>query len=228
MMKTAGKTILLLGLLFLAACSPQAAATAIPTPDLNPIRTEVAATVLAQVPQICALTPTATLPPTSTPTLAPTGTATATLEVTQTTGTPDAVIDDKAQWVSQNVSDGTRFTPGQQFTMTWRLMNAGPSTWTTGYRLRFFSGNAFGAATEIALDREVKPNETVDITIQMKAPTTPGEYRSDWVMANEELRNFNEPVFLKIVVAASTGTPTATTAPTATQEPTATSTTASQ
>lgn len=222
MMKSPGKMIMLLGLLLLTACGAQPTPAAQPTPDLNLLRTEVAATVLAQVPQICALTPTATLPPTATATITPqpTATFTATVETTQVTGTVDAAILDKAEWVSQSIQDGTRFTPGQTFTMTWQIRNVGPTTWTAGYRLRFYSGNAFGAPNEVALGRDVLPNETVDITVEMKAPSTEGEYRSDWVMSNETRRNFNQPVFLKIVVAKATATPTAT----ATVPPTETST----
>ena len=63
-----------LGLLLLSACSP-ATPTSAPTQDLNAFRTEVAATVLAQVIQDLALTPSATpvpcpectLPPSPTP-----------------------------------------------------------------------------------------------------------------------------------------------------------------
>lgn len=209
--------LMLLGALLLAACG--AAATTAPTPaptqDLNILRTEVAATVLAQVPQICALTPTATQMPTATATQTPTLTATATTAGTPITtpivgvsGTPSST-GDQAKWVSQTINDGTRFAPGENFTMVWRLQNVGKTTWTSGYRLRFFSGNSFGSATEIQLDRDVAPNETIEISIAMKAPNTTGKYRSDWVMSNESLYNFNQPVYLEITVA-QPGTATAT------------------
>jgi hypothetical protein len=100
------------------------------------------------------------------------------------------------------------------------LRNAGTSTWTATYLFRFYSGNAFGAPQEILLGQEVAPGETVDISVAMKAPTTPGEYRSDWVMADERSSNFNQPVFLEITVATpATATPTPTATATATATP---------
>jgi hypothetical protein len=113
------------------------------------------------------------------------------------------------------------FAPGETFIITWQLRNVGTTTWTINYLLRFYTGNAFGAPQEIFLDREVAPGDTVDIAIPMTAPTTPGEYRSDWVMANELLANFNQPVYLEIVVARpATATPTATATEPATATPT--------
>jgi hypothetical protein len=205
-----------LGLLLLSACSTSTP-TSTPTIDLNPFRTQVASTVLAQVTQALALTPsttpipspTATLAPSSTP-AQPTNTSTspqATL-ASETPGTPTA---DLAEWVSQSVADGTVFAPGEAFTITWRLKNAGTSTWTPAYLFRFYSGNAFGAPEEILLGQEVAPGETVDITLSMEAPTTLGDYRSDWVMSNELRSNFKQPVFLEITVARpATVTPTTT------------------
>jgi hypothetical protein len=238
MRKNPLKILLLLGALFLAACgaaTPVSSPTTAPTADLNLLRTEVAATVLAQVPELCALTPTATQEPTATPTRTPTVEQTPTLApvvITGTPGTPGASTGDRAKWVSQSIQDGTRFAPGEEFTMVWRLQNSGITTWTSGYRLRFFTGNALGAPQEIQLDRDVAPNETVDITIPMKAPTQTGTYRSDWVMSNEQRYNFNEPVFLEIIVApANTATATATLEPTVTitmELPTATATATSQ
>jgi hypothetical protein len=96
----------------------------------------------------------------------------------------------------------------------------GTSTWTAAYLFRFYTGNAFGAPQEILLGQEVPPGESVDIPIQMTAPTTVGEYRSDWVMSNEVRSNFKDPVYLEITVGRpATSTPTAN--PTATTEATA-------
>jgi Ig-like domain from next to BRCA1 gene len=194
----------ILSLLWVAACSSPTP-TSTPTPDLNPLRTDVAATVWAQVTQDLLLTPSVTpLPsPTATMLSTPTRQASPSPSATPTpsTGTPQAGTKDQAQWVSQSVPDDTIFAPGETFSMTWTLKNAGTSTWTAGYMLRYFSGNAFGAPKEIPLDREVLPGGTIDITLKMTAPTAAGNYRSDWVMANEARGNFREPVFLKITVA---------------------------
>lgn len=214
-MSNTGKTIAMIGallsLLGLAACSA-ATPTISPTIDTNPLRTEVAATVFAQVTQDLALTPSATPPPTPTATLPPTSTPTqeeptepSTEAVAGTAtlsfSTPEAVSEDKAEWVSQSVADKTVFAPGETFTMTWRLKNTGATTWTPDYVFRFYSGDPFGVSREVLLDQEVPPDEGVDIVLQMKAPARPGTYTSVWVMSTTHRSNFKEPVYLEIVVA---------------------------
>jgi hypothetical protein len=224
--KTAGNLLLLLVLLSLAACStPATPAPAAPTQDLTLLRTEVAATVLAQVPQYCALTPTATLPPTATsiPTATATVAPTGTVEVQGTAGTPgtpSGSIPDRARYVSQTVVDGTRFAPNVTFNMTWRLQNTGTTTWTTNYSFRFWGGDQLGAPRIVQLERDVPPGDSIDITVPMRTPTRTGEFRSRWVMANAAQASFKEDVYLQITVvapAALTATATATVpAPTAT------------
>jgi hypothetical protein len=204
----------LLSLLWLAACSPTVP-TSTPTLDLNPIRTEVAATVMAQVTRALVLTPSATPLSSPTATNLPTSTPSLTVSpapsavVTLSSGTPKAGTVNQAQWVAQSIADDTIFAPGEVFTMTWTLKNTGTSTWTAGYLLRYYSGNTFGAPKEISLGRVVLPGGEIDINITMKAPANPGSYRTDWVMSNENRANFKEPVYLKIkVVAPVTPTPT--------------------
>jgi len=201
----------------LSACSILAPAST-PTLDLNPIRTEVAATIFVQVSQTISAIPTETPVPSPSPTLAPTSTSvptiptvksTTNLTTTATISTPGIGAKNLAQWVSQSISDETVFEPGASFTVTWRLKNVGDSTWTEAFIFRYYSGETFGAPKEILLGKIVLPGETVDISIPMKAPVKPGNYRTDWVLANESRSNFKEPVFLKITVAAPpTATPT--------------------
>ncbi len=202
--KTLCVIVLFLSLLLAACGSP--AQTSTPTPDLNPLRTEVAATVLAQVTISLLQTPSAT--PIPSPTALPSFTATSTQAASVTpgvtgtppTGTPTLETKDLAQWVSQTVADNTLFAPNETFTMTWRLKNVGITTWSAAYLLRFYSGEAFGANKEISLGKEVRPGESVDISLKMKAPVIPGDYRSDWVLSNASRSNFKDAVFLKITV----------------------------
>lgn len=232
-MAHAKKTIALigiwLGLHLISACSISTP-TSTPTLDLDPFRTEVASTVFAQVTQALALTPsttpipnpTATLNQSPAATLAPSSTPAqaATTSTGSATGTPGEATTNQAGWVSQSVADGTVFTPGETFTIIWRLRNVGTSTWTASYMFRFYSGNSFGAPEEILLGQEVAPGEIADISVSMTAPTTPGKYRSDWVMADELSSNFNQPVFLEITVAEpATATPTTTATATASATP---------
>jgi hypothetical protein len=217
--KTIGLIGTLLSLICLAACA-SSLPTATPTIDLNPFRTEVAATVLAQVSQTLAAKPSATPIPSSTatqtPAVTPTQPASPSPQATGSppAGTPEAESANLAQWVSQSIADDSILAPGETFTITWRLKNVGSTTWTAAYLLRFYSGDPFGALKEAPLGREVLPGETVDISLRMKAPTTPGDHRTDWVLSDEKRSNFKQPVFLKIVVSKLvTPAPTATTTP---------------
>jgi hypothetical protein len=204
----------LLSLLWSVGCSA-AVPTSTPTLDLNPLRTQVAATVFAQVTRDLALTPSITPLPSPTATNLPTATLgitaspTPSAAATLSSGTPQAATTNQDQWVSQTIADDTVFAPGQTFSMTWHLKNSGTSTWTARYLLRFYSGSAFGAPKEIAIGQQVLPGGEIDITMTMKAPATPGSYRTDWVMSNENRANFKDPVYLKIKVAVP-GTATAT------------------
>ena len=77
------------------------------------------------------------------------------------------------------------FEPGEAFTITWRLKNIGLTAWTADYRLRFYSGELFGADREYLLGRDVAPGDSIDISIQMQAPARPGDYRTDWVLSDQ-------------------------------------------
>lgn len=204
-----------LGLLFLLVLTAGCATptqTPAPTTDINPIRTEVAATVYAQVTQALVSTPSATLAASATPTLLPSSTPMVTASLTPTvtvgtrptgTGTSTPTLTDLAQFVSQSIPDDTIFAPSQTFTMTWTLKNVGTSTWKATYLLRYYSGSTFSAPKEKTLGKEVPPGGTVAISLKMVSPPTPGTYVTTWVMANQFRSNFKEPVYLRIIVGAT-------------------------
>lgn len=92
---------------------------------------------------------------------------------------------DRIEFVEDvTIPDGMAFSPGDTFTKTWRLRNSGSCTWTTEYTLVFQSGDAMGAAASAPLTNSVAPNETVDISVNMTAPNSPGKYRGDWKLRN--------------------------------------------
>lgn len=96
---------------------------------------------------------------------------------------------DKMAYVSQKVIDGSTFSYGQSFTMTWVIKNIGTTTWDNTYMIRLFAGDRFGA-DDLKFSGAVKPGETTNVTMDMTAPNNLGEYNSIWVITNAEGRNF--------------------------------------
>jgi len=75
-----------------------------------------------------------------------------------------------------SVPDGTSYAPGNKFTKTWRLQNKGTCTWTSGYDLVFVSGDSMGGAASVPFAGDVLPGQTVDLSINLTAPTSTGSY----------------------------------------------------
>lgn len=127
-------------------------------------------------------TPTATntqvIMPSSTPTIA-TGTPTNT--PIPTTAVPTAIPCNWAGFVTDvSIPDGTQFPAGATFTKIWRLKNIGTCTWTSDYALVFASGNGMNGATATNLGSTIAPGQTIDVSVNLVAPTTLGDYTGYW------------------------------------------------
>lgn len=141
------------------------------------------------------LTPLPPLPPTATPIGQP----------------PPTIVPsgcDKAAFVTDlTVPDGTIFSPGAAFTKTWQLKNVGTCTWTTSYKLIYYSGEPMSAPTAVNLPWNVAWGQTVDISVNMVAPTTAGKYRGYWILSNANGQYFGigaaatDPIWVEINVA---------------------------
>jgi hypothetical protein len=109
---------------------------------------------------------------TPTPTSAPTSTA-----------TPEPC--DLAAFVADiTIQDGATLSPGNEFTKTWRLKNAGICTWSTDYALVFVDGDQMKAPSVSKLSGSVKPGQTVDLSVKMVAPEKSGPYKGYWMLRN--------------------------------------------
>jgi hypothetical protein len=86
--------------------------------------------------------------------------------------TPDIdFCTDKATFKEDvTVPDGAIFSPGDKFTKTWRLQNVGTCTWTPQYKLAYSGGDQMDGQSEVAFTDYVKPNNSVDLTVQLTAP----------------------------------------------------------
>ena len=202
--------ITLIGALLIVACGPSAAPQE-PTPDVALVRTSAAGTVISQFTlTAAAFTPTTSIPTnTSAPeaTAPPAATATATgpviAQVTNASGTPEALCDSlsyNVATVDVNVPDNTVLAPGQDFIKTWKVRNSGTCEWGAGYVLAYAGYTDQMSGQFVALTDVVLPGEEVDVSVQFKAPAQAGTYLSAWQMRNPAGVTFEEIVFVKIIV----------------------------
>jgi hypothetical protein len=138
-------------------------------------------------PKSWTATPSATA--TTTQTATATGTQTATATVTPTaevaiTDTPEPSECNRAEFVYDvNYPDGSSVYEGTYFDKTWRLRNVGTCTWTPSYSVVFTSGYLMGAPYSSSISTtNVKPGQTVDITLPFDAPGTPGSYAGSFYL----------------------------------------------
>ena len=204
----------------LAGCNMPARATASPTLDV----TQAYQTVEARLTEAISRTPTIspTLPvPTSTR-AGTTPTATLLVEtLTPALPTAPSGCDQASPGVPIDVTipDDTVMRPGEAFIKTWRLQNIGTCTWTSNYALVWFSGEQLDATQAVPLSGTTESGQSLDISVEMKAPNTPGTYQSWWKLRNPSGAlfgigpNSDAGFWVRIIVEGepiTTGTPTAT------------------
>lgn len=88
----------------------------------------------------------------------------------------------KASFVEDvTVKDNTNITVNTAFTKTWRLKNVGSCTWTSGYQIVFDSGDQMsGPSSQQLTTGTVAPGQTIDVSVNLTAPSTPGTYKGNW------------------------------------------------
>jgi len=210
--------LILAGLVIgLVGCGPADAGQAVgtDTPEPQLILTAAAETAAVRLTAVLEKTPPATRPPaTPAPTATQAGinaTVTATQEVLLTQavlGSPTATTavgsisgTPEVEFVADvTVPDGSDFTPREKFTKTWRLRNAGTRTWTTAYALVYIDGERMDAPDRVNLQDGVPPGETVDVSVDMRAPKEAGRYRGYWKLLSPDGKFIDNAVYVEIEV----------------------------
>ncbi|MFZ0533883.1 MAG: NBR1-Ig-like domain-containing protein [Anaerolineales bacterium] len=173
----------------------------------SPTTGEAAATPTSPVVILPSNTP---LPPTNTP--LPTNTP------VPPTATPIPIPCDRGQFVKDlSVPDNTEIAAGATFVKTWRIKNNGSCTWTSGYALVFYNGDAMsGPASAPITNGTVPPDSTLDISVTLIAPTTTGTYKGNWRLRNSGGalfgigENADQSFYVQIKSVAPTPTPSPT------------------
>ena len=116
---------------------------------------------------------------------------------------PNPVGCEDATLVSHvSIPDGTKLLPAQPFKKTWRIQNSGScaSPWTPSHQLVYSRGERMNGLWGVHLTKNVGRGETVDISVDLTAPSAPGEYSGIWMMADGEGNVFGRQFQVRIAV----------------------------
>jgi Ig-like domain from next to BRCA1 gene len=204
----------------LTACTgaSEASPTTTPTSMANEIYTIVAQIMESQATPV---PPTATPAPTVTTMHTPTKTtkgSTSTAPILQAVSYTSSVCDDSVYVSDVTIPDYTEITSGETFTKTWMLQNTGTCAWTETYTLDYISGSSMSGVSTF-IGQSVVSGETVEVSVELTAPTTAGTYTGYWQLSNDAGTSFGASFFVLILVP-----DTVTSTPTLTSEYTATAT----
>ncbi|HEX7542176.1 MAG TPA: NBR1-Ig-like domain-containing protein [Anaerolineales bacterium] len=205
--------VMALILLGLAACGGGT-----PTTDPSLAYTQIWQTVeVAQTQTALSASPTPSL--TDTPTVNPNPGVTSSPTITHTplpgtpsvtpftistpAGTLSAAACDNAIGVADvTYPDGSEVVAGAPFVKTWQVKNIGPCSWNQNYVLVFGWGGIgtnWNTTPPSHFTAIVLPGETLDISVTLTAPTTPGTYGASFALQNDKGYNFG-PVQTVVVV----------------------------
>jgi len=162
--------VISLAALILSSCGAKAP-TETPAPTVTlviaPTATEVPATEIPATTEVVDTAPTNTSTPEARPTNAPGCT-------------------NKASFVADvTVPDNTQVNAGSPFTKTWRISNAGTCIWASDYTLSYYSDERMGAPDSVPL-AITYPGQTLDLSVDLTAPTSIGTHRGNFVIKNEK------------------------------------------
>jgi len=103
----------------------------------------------------------------------------------------------------QNMTNPPLLQPGQSFTKSWRIRNTGTCNWDPTFFLRYVRGNVPAAQMNgqpVPVPAVIVPGATVDMSVNLIAPSGPGTYQGFWQMSAPNGTFFGQTIWVGITV----------------------------
>ncbi|MEM7333510.1 MAG: NBR1-Ig-like domain-containing protein [Chloroflexota bacterium] len=112
-----------------------------------------------------------------------------------------ATLDYQVLSFTNSVQNFNNMMPGHQFTAVWSIKNTGTATWNGDYQIAYLDksvpdtqtrtrtmmgATAVNSLRALSGRESVRPGETVNITMRLNAPTTPGAYAFHWQLRTNQ------------------------------------------
>lgn len=117
--------------------------------------------------------------------------------------TSQAVCDNSQFVTDVTYTDGTEVPAGQAIIKTWRIKNLGPCKWNQDYMLVFGwggDGTEWSTTAGTHFKSVVEVGDTIDLSIELLAPTKAGTYSATYRTQNDKGFNFGPTLTILIVV----------------------------
>jgi len=108
-------------------------------------------------------------------------------------------------------SENSEVEPGATFIKTWRFRNEGDIAWPPGILVKYIGkggSDQMGAPETVPVPGIVQPNETVDVSVQLTAPTESGRYTGYWRLYDPTIeKKFGPRFWVQVTVLSGNSSP---------------------
>lgn len=115
----------------------------------------------------------------------------------ETTTTTPVASCYNSQLIGESPASGIEMSSGNTFTKTWTVKNTGTCDWTGDFKIFFVGGDVMGSDTT-RIFKKAGVGSTIEISLDMVAPSGTGPVSSSWQMATEGGTLFG-PIFTFII-----------------------------
>jgi hypothetical protein len=111
---------------------------------------------------------------------------------------------DNSQFITDvTFPDGSEVVAKSEFVKTWRVKNLGPCTWNKNYHLIFGWGGVgtnWNTNPPVVFPGTVLPGESLELTVDLDAPSAPGSYSAAFRLQNDKGYNFGDSLTVVVTV----------------------------